>query len=219
MRLGINHRRARNDLDLVSADFSGPTTDFTLNETGVRLRAIVDQLDYVNFPLRGYRFEGETVFGNRSLSGIRGSEDFTRIDVEGTGAATWGRSTFNAHLSARSAGGADRFGLGRFSYSLGGFHRLSGYRYNQLAGSHVLFGRLTMYQRLKQIPLFTRGLFVGGSLEAGNAWTRSENVSLSDLRSGMSLFVGADTGLGPLYLGVTHAPRGGSGLYLFLGRP
>jgi NTE family protein len=35
----------------------------------------------------------------------------------------------------------------------------------------------------------------------------------------MSLYFGADTGIGPLYLALTHAPRGGSGVALFLGRP
>jgi len=39
------------------------------------------------------------------------------------------------------------------------------------------------------------------------------------LRAGMSLFFGADTGLGPLYLGLTHAPRGHSGIVRFIGRP
>ena len=36
---------------------------------------------------------------------------------------------------------------------------------------------------------------------------------------GMSLFFGADTGIGPLYFGLTHAPRGSTGITLFLGRP
>lgn len=219
LRVGVSHVVFRNHPELVSADFTGPGNDLTVHETGLRLGAIVDQLDYVNFPLRGYRVDGETVIGSRSVSGQHGRENFTRFEVEGTGAASGGRSTLNAHLSIKSAGGEDLFGLGRYSYNLGGFHRLSGYRYNQLAGSHVLFGRLTLYQRLEEVPLFTRGLFVGGTLEAGNAWIRAEDVSLSDLRSGMSAFIGADTGLGPLYLGVTYAPRGESGLYLFLGRP
>ena len=122
-------------------------------------------------------------------------------------------------MSAKSAGGEDLSGLGRYNYNLGGFHRLSGYRYNQLAGSHVLFGRLTMYQRLEDIPLFTRGMFIGGSMEAGNAWIEAKDISLSRLRAGFSGFVGADTGVGPLYLGVAYAPRGDLGLYLFLGRP
>ena len=35
----------------------------------------------------------------------------------------------------------------------------------------------------------------------------------------MSAFLGADTGLGPVYFGLTYAPRGSAGLYLFVGRP
>lgn len=219
LRLGVSHLVYRNHPELISAEFSGPEGNQTVHETGVRLGVIVDQLDFVNFPLRGYRVEAQTVFGRRQVSSRSGGEAFTRVEFESTGAASWGRSTFNASLSARSAGGSDLSGLGRESYNLGGFHRLSGYRYNQLAGSHVLFGRLAAYQRLETVPLLTRGLFVGGTLEAGNAWTRSNDVSLGKLRTGSSLFVGADTGIGPLYLGVTYAPRGESGLYLFLGRP
>ena len=64
-----------------------------------------------------------------------------------------------------------------------------------------------------------RALFAGGSLEAGNAWLRREDISWQGLRAGSSLFVGADTGLGPLYLSLVHAPKGYTGLYLFLGRP
>ena len=82
-----------------------------------------------------------------------------------------------------------------------------------------MFGRLTVYQRLEHAPLFTRGLFVGGSVEAGNAWVEASDISLSKLRSGFSGFIGADTGLGPLYLGIAYAPQGDLGLYLFLGRP
>ena len=83
----------------------------------------------------------------------------------------------------------------------------------------MLFGRLAYYLRLTDAPVFTRGFFVGGTLEAGNAWPRWRDVSLSELRSGMSAFIGSDTGLGPLYLGLTYAPRGAAGLYLFIGRP
>ena len=63
------------------------------------------------------------------------------------------------------------------------------------------------------------GLFIDDTLEAGNPWTRKREVSLSDLRIGSSLFGAVDTSIGPLYVGVTYAPRGQSGVYLFLGRP
>jgi NTE family protein len=219
-RLGVSHVLLHNSPDLLAATYPGPGNSQTVQETGARFKVIIDQLDYVNFPLRGYRVEGETVIGSRTVTGGSGRNGFARFELEGTAAVTWGQRTLNAYLSAQSAGGADlTTDLGRYSYNLGGFHRLSGYRFNQLAGNNVLFGRLEGYQRLEYVPLLTRGLFVGGTLEAGNAWTRKSDVSLSDLRTGSSLFVGADTSLGPLYFGVTYAPRGHSGVYLFLGRP
>ena len=80
-------------------------------------------------------------------------------------------------------------------------------------------GRLTYSRRLPWDVGVARALFVGGSLEAGNAWLTRRDISLGDLRGAGSLFVGADTGIGPLYLSVVSAPKGFTGLYLFLGRP
>ena len=73
--------------------------------------------------------------------------------------------------------------------------------------------------RLNREVVLTRGFFVGASIEAGNTWLRSSQVSLADLRTGGSLFLGADTGVGPMYLGVTSAPGGSTGIAFFIGRP
>jgi len=218
LRIGASHVIVRAAPDILASSFNGLRQGITVNETGLRLGAVVDQLDFANFPQRGYRAEAEAVIGSRttSLTGNAHSS-FTRLEFQGTAVASFGIHTVNAYLRAQRAGSSDQAGVGR--YTLGGFHQLSGYRNGQLDGNEVLFGRLTYYQRLPRAPLFTRGLFAGGTLEAGNAWAGQGKISLGDLRVGSSLFVGADTGLGPLYLGVTYAPRGAAGLYLFLGRP
>ena len=78
---------------------------------------------------------------------------------------------------------------------------------------------MTYYQRLPWNVGVARALFAGGSLEAGNAWDSRRDISFRGLRYGTSLFIGADTGVGPLYLSVVSAPKGYTGLYLFLGRP
>ena len=88
-----------------------------------------------------------------------------------------------------------------------------------MTGNDVLLMRLTWYRRLKEAPTLTRGFFVGGSFELGNAWPDRRAMSLRDLRGGFSAFIGADTGIGPLYLGFTWAPRGVPGVVLFIGRP
>ena len=83
----------------------------------------------------------------------------------------------------------------------------------------MLFGRLNWYWRLAEPPVFARGFYVGASLEAGNAWARRRLVSLGDLRTGASLYLGADTGIGPMFLGLTWAPLGEAGISLLVGRP
>ena len=104
-------------------------------------------------------------------------------------------------------------------YSLGGFHRLSGYQNGQLVGNHALLLRAGWTMRLSRAPTLTRGFFLGATLEAGNTWLQRSDVSLRHLRTGMSVYLGADTGIGPLYFGITYAPLGQAGLALFIGRP
>ena len=94
-----------------------------------------------------------------------------------------------------------------------------GYRQGQISGNAVLLGRLGWYMRLPDAPVFARGFFVGATLEAGNAWADRHQMRLSGLRGGSSLYLGADTGIGPMYLGLTWAPQGEAGLSLLIGRP
>ena len=214
LRIGLTHLVLASQPDIVSPDFSGPLNGVVVRESGLRLGAVVDQLDYANFPQSGYRAEGEAVFGRRSGTL---KESFNRYEGQLASVGTWRGHTLNAYARWQYSGETSISGLGR--YSLGGFQNLSGYKAGQITGNYLAFARLSYYRRLEDTPVLTRGLFIGGSLEAGNAWNERGDAKLSDLRSGMSLFLGADTGLGPMYLGLTYAPRGAAGLYLFVGRP
>jgi NTE family protein len=178
------------------------------------LRVVVDQLDYPNFPLQGYRFETEAQLGRARYGG---QERLVRLTGQGSASATYGRQTVNLQLMAKAASALSNTAVGQFS--LGGFQQLSGYRADQITGNALLFGRLGWYTRLAETPVFARGFFLGASLEAGEAWVRRTDMRVAGLRSGGSLYLGADTGIGPMYLGVTWAPRGEAGLALFIGRP
>ena len=222
LRLGVTSLVLRSSPKILAASYTGPQKSVTVVESGVRFGAVVDQLDFANFPQHGYRVQGEAVVGqDRELAGANASTaglaSFNRVEARATAVRTWGVHTVNAYLRAQHLDGKATAGLGRFT--LGGFHDLSGYKLGQIDGNDLLFARMTYYRRLSNEPLFTRGLFIGGTLEAGNAWRQASDVSLRDLRSGFSLFFGADTGLGPVYLGLTHAPRGSTGLYFLVGKP
>ena len=217
LRMGLTLHLERTTPEVVTTALGSGGGPGTVRETGLRVAAVVDQLDFANFPTRGYRFDAEAVGGRRRRSESNAREDFTRLEGEGTLVRSWGQHTLNLYARVQRTPQDSLSALGR--YTLGGFHQLSGYRSGQLDGNSVVFTRLTWYRRSLTAPVFTRGFFVGATLEAGNAWARWSDVRARELRSGMSAFLGADTGLGPVYFGLTYAPQGSAGLYLFVGRP
>ena len=212
LRIGVATQRLRATPTLVAAALGNVPSQVQATESGLRLAVVIDQLDFANFPQRGYRLVGEAAIGEGSEAGR-----FQRLEASAMAVKTFGSHSFSLFTSARGASQQQGAALGR--YELGGFHRLSGYRDGQLLGNYVLFSRLAWYLRLSETPALTRGFFVGASAEAGNAYATRDALRADSLRTGMSLFVGADTALGPLYLGLTHAPRGQTGVVLFIGRP
>ena len=218
LRLGWSRVVLRTEPLLVAVAGTGSSsivnTAAALTEDALRARVVVDQLDYALFPQSGYRGSVSAWVGQRT-GDFKGQ--FHRIEAEGTAVRSFGAHTVELHARLQTAGELGNSGVLR--YGLGGFHQLSGYQTDQLTGNQVLLLRLGYYRRLSTTPALTRGFFVGGTLEAGNAWVQRSDVALATLRTGMSLYLGADTGIGPLYLGITHAPRGRTGLALFIGRP
>ena len=212
LRLGLTTQRIDATPTLVSAAASSVSSPLKAIETGLRLSAVVDQLDYANFPTSGYRLQGQASLGDGSAAGR-----FRQIEATAITVHTMGRQTWSLYGSARGAALQQVNSIGR--YELGGFHQLSGYRDGQLLGNYALFSRLTWYMRLRGQPVAARAYFIGATLEAGNVWQSREEVRARALRAGTSLFIGADTGIGPLYFALTHAPLGQTGVVMFIGRP
>jgi NTE family protein len=216
LRFGLVRESRRTHARLLSAEYTGQETAPLEHESGVRVRAVIDQLDFALFPQRGYRFDAQVVAGERRTGSQTGS--FHHVQASGTYVRSFGRHTVNLFGLMDLSDQSDDLALvGR--QSLGGFHLMSGYQPGQISGNQLLFGRLTWYMRLNRSVALTRGFFLGGTLEAGNAWLRRSQMSVSDLRTSASVFLGADTGIGPMYLGLTTAHRGETGIMFFIGRP
>ena len=106
--------------------------------------------------------------------------------------------------------------------STGGLFNLSGYQRGELSGRHTAVGRIIYYRRIRSNPirgLLNASLYAGGSVELGNAWQNSSEVKISNSLFAGSLFLGADTFIGPVYLAGGLAEGGNSAFYLFIGRP
>ena len=60
--------------------------------------------------------------------------------------------------------------------------------------------------------------YLGVSVEAGNVWATRDDVDCGDLETGGSLFLGAESPFGPVYLAAGLASGGEMAFYLYLGK-
>ena len=217
VRLGWSNQWGRDEPELISARWQGVQTTQRWTEKGFRLRGVFDQLDSAYFPTQGWRFEGLYFNGERDGHDLsqpaRGH--MSRWDLNAQAAASVGPHIFQ--VAARVAGATGALPeLPR--YGLGGFQQLSGYAADQLSGQQVALVRAGYAVRLATAPL-TRGVYLGGSLEAGNAWERWNDPDQGRWRHGMSLYLGADTSLGPVFAAIGAAQGVRPVLMIFVGRP
>jgi NTE family protein len=105
-------------------------------------------------------------------------------------------------------------------FVLGGLFNMSGYKPYSLLGNHMALAVVKYRYELKGGGFFgtlDAPLYAGFSLEAGDAWNDGEYRNLHDLKKSMSVYVAADTFLGPFYLAFASSEEGEDSFYLYLG--
>ena len=190
-----------------------PTTKETT--AGLRGLLFVDQLDNAWFARRGYRFGAA---GYAADEGFGSDRDYQRLTGELTAVKSWGAHTVNFNLSGGTDFNSD---MPQYeAFTLGGPLRLSGYRIDQFAGRRYSFGRLMYYNRALPLPdILGSGVFVGGSIEAGQMKNRADERPFPGTIWSGSVFLAASTFAGPAYFGFGLAENGHYSLYLLLGVP
>jgi NTE family protein len=184
------------------------------DEGGLTARMRVDQLDNVNLPHSGVFLDANYV-GNRT--GLGASASYDQFFGRMAGVQTIGRWTGLAKFE----GGT---GLGTQipfydEYRLGGLFRLSGRPIGQLFGNTYALGALLLYYRLTDTGgAIVKNLSVGVSAEAGNAWAFREPVSWAGMKHAGSVYVVADTLIGPFFIGYGRSGSNNSSAYLYLNR-
>jgi NTE family protein len=129
---------------------------------------------------------------------------------------TFGKNTIVPRLSAALKLGSGAVPL-YDQVPLGGFLNLSGLRRGVLFGENNALAELVYYRKIAEMtPGIGRGIYGGLSLEAGEVWNDSRDFHLGDAVFAGSVFIGADTLFGAVYLGVGAADRGDTAVYLQL---
>ena len=209
--LSLGYQRSWYDSNVVTG-LNRPGFDGSSGE--VYARFVVDRLDNWNFPRRGTFARGEFSVADDALGA---DSDYQRAVFEVQRAFGRDKHSVSILLRHGNAFGSD---LPIFdSFELGGFQNLSGYQDRQVLANRISFGRVVYGYQIGAAGALARGLYVGGSLEAADVRGRVNSPGSQDSLLAGSLFVAADTAIGPFYLGAGLGEGGERSIYLFLGRP
>jgi NTE family protein len=189
-------------------------TDSDADIGAVRARLRIDQLDSIKFPRSGYAATLE-VFDSKT--GLGAHDDYTRWNGSAVAAVSFGDNSVQAAWKGGGSVGSSRLPV-YDQFSFGGFLRLSGYLTGQFYGESLSFGRLMYYRKLTKAVL-TEGVYAGASLEAGRIGGPLVPGSPTGVVEAGSVFLAADTPLGPLYLAYGIGQDGNRTVYFFLGLP
>ena len=210
VRIGVY--RGLGEARVKVGDPSIPNTDF--DSGGVLTQLRFDTLDNAQFPKHGIL---SGLAWNSSLPGLGADTRFDTVEFDVTTAFTRGKSTLLMGLDYQTT--LDSMSPVQNYFPLGGFLRLSGLERGQLSGPHAALMRVVYYRQVSSagggflhIPVY-----VGASLEAGNAWQDRSDMSFNSLLTNGSVFLGLDTPIGPTYLAAGFAEGGRTNFYIFIG--
>ncbi len=197
-------------------DTGSPLVPETSNtETGIRGRLLYDTRDSGGLARSGSFVKVDLL---APLEALGADEDYIRTEIQAAKALSSGPNTLVASLRGGTAFGDEMPYYDQFP--LGGFLKLSGYANEQFRVNEYAFGSLVLHHQLTTLtPPLGKGLYLGGSLEAGRQWDGIEELNPDKTRYGGSLFLGADTWLGPFYVGLGVSGEGDASGYVLLGKP
>jgi NTE family protein len=212
LRLGVERGR------LIPRRDTGPSlidpADVTYERGAIRVQALIDRIDNVDFPRDGWTAGAEIYSSSTDLGA---DVPYNKWLVNGNTTHSFGENTFRLRAMAGGRYGSDPLpGYDQFQW--GGFLRQSGYNTGQLINGEFAFGQLIYYRRIMRGSLLD-GAYSGLSLEAGRYKKPLVPGNPSGELLSAALFVSADSPVGPVYLGYGWSEDGNKTLYFFLGRP
>lgn len=177
---------------------------------GVYAGIDLDQMNRLYFPTEGW--SSRLGYFNSSGAG------YSKLLAEVKAAESFGDYVLNGRLGYQ---GSARGSLPvHDAATLGGLNNLAGFALNQLIGDDIRYAGLRLEKIIGRLPLGLRGdLRAGIALETGKVGQPLTETRLSGWMNSLSIYLGGETPLGPVYLGYGRSDTGASSLYLFLGTP
>lgn len=215
LRLGFFQGNLRTDakFGILSTGAGRFVPEFDLRQGGWMGRLVIDQLDNVSFPREGLLLQGSFFLTDPAYWA---DDDYVKTELIAQKPFSIDRHTVTLGL-AWGASPEEKIPIYDL-FQVGGFQRFSGYGLDQLVGSSYYMGRLVYTYRFTDMPqALGRGVYLGGSFEAGEVGNRFDPTTANGTLFCGSLFFAADTILGPFYVAYGHAKDGTGSFYIMLG--
>jgi len=181
--------------------------------SGINASFTADLLDSPTFPTRGYYINIE------GAQGVTGTNQYTSYRANALWARSFGLHVINLGLDL----GADHIfdcngcvaPTSLAPLYLGGFQAMGAYQMGQLNGDRLVHLQGTYMYRLTDGGILRQPTFVGFVAEAGDAWLST--LEPSTKYSG-TVFIGVDSKIGDVFLGLASGSGGNRNMFLQLGR-
>ena len=188
---------------------------YTEHNGGLRYEFRVDTRDTSVFPRHGTGIDARYL---QSLESLGADSNHRQAYLAAGIAMTRGRVTIlpGLELTDNTEGMSTIDTIGR----LGGFLRLSGLATDEILSDRTGLARLLAYFELSRFDLgaLSQSVFAGISLETGGAFDHGNPVTRDALRYAGSVYVGAKTVIGPVFLGYGVADGGSNRVYFSIGQ-
>ncbi len=206
-QISLHASRASGKLVGIVGEIPGGNSNFAENIFGARF--VYDRIDQVYFPSKGAFFR----LGYDNIRPDIG-DTFGQVKLDYAQAGSLGKHTLIGRLRYDTS--LEDMDAPQNYFRGGGFLNLSGYSENELLGENyaMMMGIYTYSPNMTSLV----PVYLGASLEYGNTWNRSDNFGFGDMVPAGSVFVGADTPIGPFYLALGYASGGKSALYVYFGK-
>ncbi|NBW24340.1 MAG: patatin [Betaproteobacteria bacterium] len=206
LKSGLLQRHQRAETTIGSSSLLGDNT--TVDNTAWFISADLDRFNSPFFPTAGWRAR---------LTQTRAS-DYTKLDGSYAQSFSLGAYVLTGRMAfTRATDGTLPISD---SASLGGTNNLTGLAHGQIVGSDMRYLGVRSEKIIGRMPLGMRGdLRLGLSYEAGSMQQRYSETQGSGIIRSSGVYLGGETPLGPLYLGVAKASENDARLFLFLGNP
>lgn len=206
LKSGLLQRSQSAEATIGSSSLLGNKT--TVDNTAWFVSADLDRFNSPFFPTAGWRAR---------LTQTQAS-DYTKLDGSYAQSFSLGAYVLTGRMAfTRATNGTLPISD---SASLGGTNHLSGLASGQIVGSDMRYLGLRSEKIIGRMPLGMGGdLRLGLSYESGSMQQRYSETQGSGIIHSSGVYLGGETPLGPLYLGLAKASDNDARLFLFLGNP